>query len=190
MPSWNQDVYIRAWNFASRFHKDQFVPGSDLPYINHIGAVAMEVVAAVTRGDAVQNPDLAIQCALLHDAIEDTDATREVLESEFGKQVADGVLALTKNEELPTKEEKMGDSLERIQAQPREIWMVKMADRITNLQPPPHHWNKEKIRKYREEALRILESLQGANRFLADRLREKIATYGTREKINRQILSP
>ncbi len=177
MQSWDQDKYIRAWNFASRYHKGQFVPGSDLPYINHIGNVAMEVLAAVARGDEIEKPDLAVQCALLHDTIEDTDATYELLESEFGKEVADGVLALTKNEELPTKVEKMRDSLERIQAQPREIWMVKMADRITNLQPPPHHWSKEKIGKYREEAKRILESLKGGSRFLAARLEKKIAAY-------------
>ncbi len=178
MQCWNQDMYIRAWNFASRFHKRQFVPGSDIPYINHIGAVAMEVVAAVVdQGDEVQDPDLAIQCALLHDTIEDTEATFELLASEFGEEVAAGASALTKNDALPTKEEKMGDSLERIQAQPREIWMVKMADRITNLQPPPRHWNKEKIRRYREEAIWILESLKSANRLLATRLEKKIEAY-------------
>ncbi len=177
MQRWNQDAMIRAWNAASRFHRGQFVPGTDIPYINHIGAVAMEVVAAVAQGDEVQHPDLAIQCALLHDTIEDTDATFERLASEFGKEVAAGVMALTKNDALPTKEEKMGDSLERIQAQPGEIWMVKMADRVVNLQPPPRHWDTEKIRRYREEAIWILDSLQSANRLLAARLGEKIEVY-------------
>ncbi len=177
MQRWSQDAYLHAWNFAAHHHEGQFVPGSSLPYITHIGAVAMEVIAAVHQGDMIREPDLAIQCALLHDTMEDTDATYEALVSEFGKKVADGVAALTKNEALPTKEEKMDDSLARIQGQPPEIWMVKMADRITNLQPPPHHWDQEKIRKYREEAIRIFESLKAANRFLAARLKEKIAAY-------------
>lgn len=42
------------------------------------------------------------------------------------------------------KKLQMQDSLRRIKSQPREVWMVKMADRITNLQPPPGHWSEEK----------------------------------------------
>ena len=32
-----------------------------------------------------------------------------------------------------------------MKTQPIEVWMVKLADRITNLLPPPAHWNEEKI---------------------------------------------
>ena len=65
----------------------------------------------------------------------------------FGKDVADGVLALTKNENLP-KEDRMRDSLERLLKQPKQVQIVKLADRITNLQAPPHYWTKEKIVNY------------------------------------------
>jgi (p)ppGpp synthase/HD superfamily hydrolase len=55
--------------------------------------------------------------------------------------------------------------------------MVKMADRITNLQPPPHYWTKEKINNYREEAQLILDELGKANEHLAKRLADKIQNY-------------
>ena len=71
----------------------------------------------------------------------------------------------------------MLDSLVRIQKQPLEISMVKMADRITNLQPPPAHWTKDKIRNYRDEAQLILETLGTKNEYLAQRLKEKIDNY-------------
>ena len=71
----------------------------------------------------------------------------------------------------------MVDSLERIKKQPREIWMVKMADRITNLQPPPKLWKSEKISRYREEALQIHQSLKSGSDYLASRLQEKIKRY-------------
>ncbi len=178
MNFFDQDTYTRAWNFACRAHGNQKVPGTELPYCNHLGNVVMEVTAALMSGEDVGAPDLLVQCALLHDVIEDTDATYEAVCEKFGKGVADGVAALSKNIKLPTKREQIQESIARIKSQPREISMVKLADRITNLQPPPPHWTREKIAAYREEAGIILKELGGASKFLAKRLAEKIAVYG------------
>ena len=174
---WNQDKYQEAWNFASHMHNGQKVPGSDIPYINHIGLVAMEATAIVAHED-IGNPNLLVVCALLHDAIEDTSATYEDIEDNFGMEIADGVLALTKNTKLPSKSERMKDSINRIKMQPREVWMVKLCDRITNLQPPPAHWGKVKIGAYQSEARLILEQLGEASPYLMKRLAEKISHYG------------
>jgi len=176
MNNWSQDKYIKAWNFASHVHNGQLSPGTDIPYINHIGLVAMETMAATAHGEDIKNLDLLVQCALLHDVIEDTEHTYDEVNKEFGNEVANGVSALSKNTGLP-KGEQMNDSLERIRKQPKEVWMVKLSDRITNLQPPPKHWDKEKIKKYRNEAILILEKLGEANQYLAERLRNKIEEY-------------
>ncbi len=176
MPPWNPDNYIKAWNFASKAHGDQRVPGSGVPYINHIGLVAMEILTALNYSD-ISSPDLAVQCALLHDTIEDTPCTYDDIKAEFGQDVAAGVLALSKNTDLPTKREQMTDSLLRITQQPHEVWMVKMADRITNLQPPPAYWDQQKISDYQTEATLILNHLGAANNNLAQRLTDKIAAY-------------
>lgn len=136
----------------------------------------MEVLVAISL-IPVNNPNLAIQCALLHDTIEDTKVTFEQISSEFGQNVADGVLALTKDKTLPSKFEQMQDSLSRIKAVPFEIWMVKLGDRITNLQPPPIYWNNDKIIKYRDEAKFIFESLKDAHLILSKRLEQKIINY-------------
>lgn len=178
---WNQDNYIKAWNYASSVHNGQLIPGSELPYINHLGLVTMETMSGITSSEDIASPDLAVLCALLHDSIEDTDCTFEDIKNEFGSDVANGVMALTKNTDLPSKEEQMLDSLERIQDQPKEVCMVKLSDRITNLQPPPKHWDKAKITKYRSEAILILEVLGSANDYLAERLRMKIENYAQYE---------
>ena len=178
MNIWNQDKYIKAWNFASIAHQGQSVPGTDIPYINHIGNVAMESMASIAVSEEKIDSDLLVQCALLHDVIEDTNTPYDLIKSEFGENIADGVLALSKDKKLPGKENQMKDSLERIRRQPKEVWMVKLSDRITNLQPPPKHWNDEKIEKYRDEAILILETLGPANKHLADRLKKKISEYG------------
>lgn len=176
MRIWNQDKYLEAWNFASNIHNGQKIPGSDIPYINHLGLVAMEATTAVAHSN-INNPDILVLCALLHDSIEDTPTTYADIKDTFGAEIADGVLSLTKNTKLPSKLEQMQDSISRIKEQPKEVWMVKLCDRITNLQPPPKHWDKTKIAKYQTEARFILEQLGEASSFLAERLNKKITDY-------------
>ena len=179
---WDQNEYIKAWNFASKAHQQQLLPGSEIPYINHIGLVAMEVMSAIcyqqkSKSPPIKKPNLAVVCALLHDTIEDTSVTFADIVTAFDEQTAYGVLALSKDKNLPGKQAQMLDSLQRINKQPAEISMVKLADRITNLQPPPHYWTKEKIANYRNEAQTLLDSLGSKNEYLAKRLAEKIKQY-------------
>jgi (p)ppGpp synthase/HD superfamily hydrolase len=121
--------------------------------------------------------DLAVLCALLHDTLEDTEITFDDVAGAFGSEVAAGVQALTKDESLP-REEQMADSLVRIKRQPKQVWMVKLADRITNLQEPPHYWNQDKRQAYRAEAWTILTELRDGDALLAGRLERKIQDYG------------
>lgn len=177
---WSQDIFVKAWDFASLAHQGQTYGGSlegqKFEYINHIGSVAMELIWALSHTPQVDG-NLAIQCALLHDTLEDTKVTYEELRSNFGDGVAEGVKALTKDESLSTKHDQMVDSLRRIKMQPKEIWMVKLADRITNLSAPPFYWSKEKKIKYREEALLIHGELHFANVHLSERLVTRIRNY-------------
>lgn len=172
-----QSLYQKAIKFAASKHlaQGQIVPGTDLPYVVHLSNVAMEILLAAQHS-ANFDLDYAVQLALLHDTLEDTSTTLEELITEFSPMVAEGVLALTKNEALP-KQERMQDSLRRIKQLHRETWAVKLADRITNLQAPPSHWEYAKKIEYRKEAISILEELKGGNAFLEDRLRLKIQEY-------------
>jgi guanosine-3',5'-bis(diphosphate) 3'-pyrophosphohydrolase len=119
------------------------------------------------------------QVALLHDTNEDTSTTSDELEEYFGEEIATAVLALSKDKNLP-KDQRIGDSLNRIKKLPYEVWAVKLADRITNLQPPPSHWTTEKRRKYLEESRLILKALGKGNPYLAGRLEAKIVEYRDR----------
>lgn len=166
------DVFIHALGLAKQAHGSQTILGSDIPYVAHPMAVLDTLKPCITAA----NVALIVPVALLHDTIEDTPVTHAELVREFGQAVADGVLALTKNPDLP-KAQRMPDSIKRIQAQPRPIWMVKLADRIVNLQPPPHFWGESKIDAYREEAKFILAELGSADEYLARILRKKISEY-------------
>jgi len=165
--------YVAALRFAAERHHAQRVPDSDYPYLVHVVSVAAETIAALVPG---VDANLAVACALLHDTIEDTATTYAELADRFGTAVADGVLALSKDSALP-KPDQMADSLRRIQAQPHAVWMVKLADRITNLGSPPRSWTTDKRRRYRDEAIAIADALGDASPALAARIRARIAAY-------------
>ncbi|MBF7091459.1 bifunctional (p)ppGpp synthetase/guanosine-3',5'-bis(diphosphate) 3'-pyrophosphohydrolase [Flavobacterium sp. ALJ2] len=172
-----QSIYQKTIIFATLKHSEsnQLIPDSQLPYVVHLSNVAMEILIAANNTKEF-DINFATQVALLHDTLEDTTTTFSELELEFGIEIAEGVSALTKNDNLP-KEEKMPDSLNRILIQRKEVWAVKLADRITNLQKPPKTWDNLKKRKYKKEAERILEKLKGANQYLENRLQIKIQEY-------------
>ena len=172
---WSQDLYTETLRFAGVAHLGQKVPGTEISYVMHLSTVSMEVIAAL-RAEPGHDENLAVQCALLHDTIEDTAVTYGEVEAQFGTAVAEGVLTLTKDPALP-KAEQMADSLNRIRKQPHEIWMVKLSDRICNLQPAPHYWTAEKKFNYRKEAGSILAALGEASAYLAARLQAKIDNY-------------
>ena len=178
--NWNIDEIQAAWHLASRLHNGQKYGGhlqnEKIEYINHIGSVTFEILNSL-QFCRYENANLAIKCAILHDTIEDTAFDYEQTLLHFGKKVADGVLALTKSENLDTKQARMQDSLQRIKQQPHEIWSVKMADRIVNLYAPPYYWTSEKKQKYLEEAKIIHAELKDGNAYLAARLAQKITDY-------------
>ena len=72
--NWSQENYLRAYRFAAEAHKGQEYPGTDLPYLMHISFVSMEIIAAINHGKDCDG-DLAVQCAVLHDVIEDIEKT-------------------------------------------------------------------------------------------------------------------
>lgn len=169
--NWNPDLYVRTLNFAAAAHGKQQVPGNGHPYVVHLAMVCTEVLRAPGL-----DTDFALQCALLHDTLEDTATTADEVLRTFGPEVLAGVQALTKRADLP-KEAAMQDSLRRILECPPEVAAVKLADRITNLQPPPSYWSGEKRSAYREEARLIHQHLASRCPVLGERLAEKIMAY-------------
>lgn len=171
-----QEVYQRAMKFAGEKHFEQKVPGSKSNYLLHLSNVAMEILLAHKEKEDF-DLEYTIQVAILHDIIEDTETNFEELTEAFGLDVSNGVLALTKNIALESKEQQMVDSLARINLLRKEVGIVKIADRITNLQKPPTHWENSKIQYYCQQAKMIANELKGKNEYLENRLTNKISEY-------------
>lgn len=172
-----QTTYQELIKYSALKHGEtnQKMPDSELPYVVHLSNVAMEVFVAHTYDNSF-DLKFAVSLALLHDVLEDTSATYKELKEKFGIDIADGVLALTKNTELP-KEERMQDSLNRIKQAQKEVAIIKLADRITNLQQPPTSWGMEKKLEYLAEAKFIYDNLKGKFEYFEKRLYQKIEDY-------------
>ncbi len=172
-----QTAYQEAIKYAAVKHAQtgQTVSDSDVPYLAHVCNVAMEILVAAPNSAGFDTV-FAVQAALLHDTLEDTAAKDYEIAEAFGVDILQAVQALTKDESLP-KAEQMSDSLNRIKKLRKEVWAVKLADRITNLQPPPVSWTHEKRKTYLEESHQILDALKGGNAYLEDRLVHKIREY-------------
>jgi len=172
-----QTLYQEAIKFATAKHNAirQKVPGTNLPYLMHLSNVAMEILIAGSKEPRF-NVAFAVQVALLHDTLEDTLTTFDELKDKFGIRFAQSVSALSKNKNLP-KSQQMQDSIDRIKEMQKEVWAVKLADRITNLQKPPARWSLKKKKAYHAEAKIILEELGKGNDYLAKRLEAKITEY-------------
>ena len=169
-----QTAYQKTIIFATLKHleNNQTIGDSNLPYVIHLSNVAMEILIA-SNHTADFDLYYATQVALLHDTLEDTNTTFEELEREFGIEVAEGVSALTKNDHLP-KEEKMLDSLNRISKQRKEVWAIKLADRITNLQKPPKSWDNLKRINYVINNFIKIKSLPANTSFYNKNIRFKM----------------
>jgi len=170
----NSDLYHKALRLAAWAHYGKVTKFGD-PYITHPVAAAEEVMAAVMAGEEA-DIDLASVVALLHDVVEKSDVTLKSIRRDFGQAVAEGVDAMSKNPQLP-KEEQLRDSLMRILEQPKEIAMVKLADRISSMLPPPEGWPPEKIKTITDNALMVLQMLGDASPLLQKRLKKKIKFY-------------
>ncbi len=81
-------MLMHAVDFAAKAHSEQRRKYTDEPYVNHCIAVAARV-AEVTEDAEV------IAAALLHDTLEDTEATAEQISATFGQRVVDLVLQVT-----------------------------------------------------------------------------------------------
>ena len=147
MPGVDMALIDRAVEYASNKHKDQKRKDGS-PYIIHPLAVA-EIVAEMGL-------DLdAVLGALLHDCIEDTDASHEEIEHLFGQTVAElveGVTKLTRANFSSTEQAQMENLRKMFMAMSKDIRVVliKIADRLHNMRTMQYQTPAKQIKKCRE----------------------------------------
>jgi len=156
-PGADEALLNRAYVYAMKKHGTQTRDSGDL-YFAH----PLEVAAILTE---MKLDDATIAGALLHDTIEDTDATREEIEELFGAQIAEVVDGVTKIEQLNlvTREEAQAENLRKLLlaiSQDVRVLIVKLADRLHNMRTI-EFVPEEKRRRIAQETMDIYAPLAG-----------------------------
>src|SRR5262249_39884847 len=156
-PHASEALLNRAYVYAMRAHGEQKRASGD-PYFSH----PLEVAAILTD---LKLDDSTIAAALLHDTIEDTQATRAEIDQMFGPDIGALVEGLTKLKKLDlvTKEAMQAENLRRLLlaiADDGRVLLVKLADRLHNMRTLSH-MPAEARRRSAQETLDIYAPLAG-----------------------------
>lgn len=129
-PKEQVELLDKIFDYACRMHGEQKRDSGE-PYITHPIAVAHILL------------DLGLDyhtigAALLHDCIEDTAATEGEIRSEFGNEICDLVLGVTKLDKITfkSKEEEQAENFRRMffaMAKDIRVILIKLADRLHNM---------------------------------------------------------
>ena len=143
----NPETLSKAYDFALKAHEKQ-KRDEGSPYIIHPIAVA-DILTELKLDSAT------IATGLLHDTIEDTYATYNTIESEFGKEVADLVDGVTKisvfeNQAMSNSKAENFRKLILATSKDIRVLLVKLADRLHNMRTIKVVEKEKQIRKAKE----------------------------------------
>jgi GTP pyrophosphokinase len=155
-PSADEAALNRAYVFSMKVHGTQKRASGD-PYFLH----PLEVAGILTR---MKLDTASIITALLHDTVEDTVATLEDIERQFGPEIArlvDGVTKLSRIE-LQSDQSKQAENFRKLvlaMSEDIRVLLVKLADRLHNMRTLHHLANPDKRRRIARETLEIYAPL-------------------------------
>ncbi|MGI9476311.1 MAG: RelA/SpoT family protein [Hyphomicrobiaceae bacterium] len=156
-PDADENLLNRAYVYAMKAHAHQQRASGD-PYFSH----PLEVAAILTE---LHLDGATIATALLHDVIEDTDATRAEIDELFGPEIGQLVDGLTKIKriDLVTKKAEQAENFRKLLiaiSSDIRVLLVKLADRLHNMRTLQHMKPSSRAR-ISEETLEIYAPLAG-----------------------------
>lgn len=119
-------LLTKAIDYANKMHAGTCRKGTDMPYIVH----PLEVMHNLYL---MKGSKALLAAGVLHDVVEDTDATMADIEKEFGKEIAELVNSHTEqNKELPWENRKT-IAMEEERKLSKEKQMLALADKLSNI---------------------------------------------------------
>jgi guanosine-3',5'-bis(diphosphate) 3'-pyrophosphohydrolase len=175
-PDADEDALNRAYVYAMQKHGAQKRASGD-PYFSH----PVEVAYKLTQ---YRLDTASIITALLHDTVEDTDATLDEIEQLFGGEIrmlVDGVTKLNRLE-IKSESSKQAENFRKLviaMAQDLRVLMVKLADRLHNMETLHYIPKPEKRQRIARETLEIYAAL--AERIGMRRIKEELQDLAFKE---------
>ena len=176
----NSILLLRASDFAAQRHCSQRRSNVEkTPYINH----PLQVAVVLADEGGVSDVSL-LAAAVLHDTVEDTDATIRQIESLFGQEVGRIVSEVTDDKSLP-KQRRKELQVEAAPQKSDRAKQLKIADKICNIRDMdgdnPVGWSASRKLAYLQWASSVVDGCRGVNVQLDDLFDQ--ALHKTREAI-------
>lgn len=173
---WDKKSIYKALFYATHAHNraQPIYSPEKKSFTVHFTAVALNALNFSMQEDI--DREFLMTVAILHDTIEDTDVTYQDLVENFGVKVAKAVLALSRDESVEF-DKQIEHSVERIKSQPKEVAIVKMADRLFNIRERYSAWDNQRQNNYKMEAQFICNELGYACKNLKNELQNAIDLY-------------
>ncbi len=167
------DTVLDALVFAADWHNGQRRKDAlGSPVINHPIKVA-QLLGSCGISDAT-----VLSAAVLHDVVNDTDATFEMLEARFGTEITTLVRELTQAKGLK-RDQRRQELLDSSLKLSRSAALIRLADKICKLEDvirsAPVGWSRQRRRDYSTWVRESTRSLRGRNARLDTRLDEALA---------------
>jgi GTP diphosphokinase / guanosine-3',5'-bis(diphosphate) 3'-diphosphatase len=168
-PNADEDVLNRAYVYSMKAHGAQLRESGD-PYFSH----PVEVAGLLAQ---MKLDGASIATGLLHDTVEDTLATLDDIERLFGREIArlvDGVTKLSRLE-LQSDQTKQAENFRKLvlaMSEDIRVLLVKLADRLHNMQTLRFVRSDEKRRRIARETMEIYAPL--AERIGMQRMKDQL----------------
>jgi len=153
---------MAATMFAADKHRDQKRKDPQgTPYINH----PIMVVNLMANVGGITDVE-ALQAAMLHDTLEDTNTTPDEIEERFSYAVRSLVMEVTDDKSLP-KQERKWLQIEHSPHLSARAKLIKIADKIANVSDlivsPPSDWDSDRKTEYLNWSQRVVAGCRGLN---------------------------
>ncbi len=185
---WKLEMLLKAVEYAAEKHEGQTRKDAEkTPYIIH----PIGVAKLLWEVGNIRNVNV-LTAALLHDTLEDTDATEQEIEVLFGSRVLYTVKEVTNDPSLSSQENKERQ-IEHAPTMSLDGQLVKLADRLYNvrdLNPPPPSWSDEKVNEYYGWGEKLLEVLRGTNEGVELALQKLINSHRNKNAEESQSVTP
>jgi (p)ppGpp synthase/HD superfamily hydrolase len=119
-------MIFKAIEFATKAHSGLYRKGTKIPYITHPLNVAQILIE-------YECPESVVTAGILHDTLEDTQATVDDIRDAFGYEVADLVNAVSEPNKSDTWENRKAHTIKHLKTASPEVLMISLADKMDNI---------------------------------------------------------
>jgi guanosine-3',5'-bis(diphosphate) 3'-pyrophosphohydrolase len=155
-----ENLLIKAGVYAAEKHKYQRRKGfNQVPYVNH----PLKVARLLSQ--CGEHDETLLIAAILHDVVEDTDATDEEISTKFSKEISELVMEVTDDKDLPyaVRKELQVKGAPNLSENAKKLKIADKTCNIRDILTYPLDWSTERKLSYLDWAKEVVDGCRNTN---------------------------